>query len=203
MLSMSTLGLSGDPQQEEGLWKRLFWPTIRNAQDADLLGVQGFYICLVIAALTGLLLVAMGQPLVALLAASFYVLGAMGLREGSTPTAALVFVVYLLDKVASLRMGAGGGGFIGLVVLAILLANLRGAVLAARWKKEQTVGLEELEPMRFDATLWDKIRDQLPRKFWPKLRYLFYGVAALMIVLEALAVVAAFGGIGVFKPLPY
>lgn len=33
---MSTLGLSGAPDRSDGLFKNLFWPTIQNAQDADL-----------------------------------------------------------------------------------------------------------------------------------------------------------------------
>src|SRR5260370_10048534 len=46
---MSTLGLSGAPDRSDGLFKNLFWPTIQNAQDADLAASRGFWVCFALA----------------------------------------------------------------------------------------------------------------------------------------------------------
>ncbi len=188
---MSTLGLSGQTEQEEGLWKRLFWPSIRNSHDADLIEQQGFWICTLVAVLTGALLAFTSHPILAALLFLFYFLGGMGLREGSKPAATLVFAAFLLDKIASFRMGLGAFAFVGYIVLAILLANVRGAVLVARWKKLPRSTEEDAEPTRFNETWRDKLCDQLPRKAWPRLRFGFYALAALVVVLEIAGVWAA------------
>lgn len=186
---MSTLGLSGPPTQEEGLWKRLLWPEVRNAHDADLLGQQGFWIAEIIALLSAVILVFTGHPVLAAVTFVFYVLGGFGLREGSIAAAALVFAAYLLDEFAAIRVGLGGFGIVRLIILAILLANLRGAILIGRWRKSPELQADpEPEPMRFSESWQDKFRDQLPRKFWPKLRIPFYIVGGLVVMLEALGV---------------
>ncbi|HTW47624.1 MAG TPA: hypothetical protein VMD92_06740 [Acidobacteriaceae bacterium] len=192
---MSTLGLSGPPQKDEGIWKRLFWPSIHNAYDADSLGQQGFWVCVIVGLLTGVLLALTGHPALAALAFAFYFLGGMGLREGNILAAVLVFAIYLLDKIASIRMGAGGFGFLGLVVLAILLANLRGAMLVRRWKLNCSPADDEPAPVRLAETWRDQLCDQIPRRFWPVARFAFYALALLMIGLELLSVWAAWFGI--------
>lgn len=186
---MSTLGLSGPPTQEEALWKRLLWPEVRTAHDADLLGQQGFWIAEIIALLSAAFLVFTGHPLLAAVTFLFYVLGGFGLREGDVAAAALVFAAYLLDEFAAMRVGLGGFGIVRLVILAILLANLRGAILVNRWRKSPALQADdEPEPMRFNESWQDKFRDQLPRRLWPKLRIPFYIIAGLFVMLEALGV---------------
>ena len=181
---MSTLGLSGPPQHEEGLVKRLLWPSVRNAHDVNLLGQQGFWICEAIAVLSAAILLFTGHPILAAVAFVFYALGGFGLREASIAAAALVFAAWVCDQVAAIGMHRGGIGIVQLVVAAILLANLRGTVAAVSWKKQVQPGEEEMEPMRFGETLVDKIRDQLPRRTWPTLRYFFYVFAVCFLAIQ-------------------
>jgi hypothetical protein len=183
---MSTLGLSGPPQQEEGLIKRLLWPSVRNAHDVNLLGQQGFWICEAIAVLSAIFLLFTQHPILAALAFVFYALGGFGLRQGSITAAALVFAAWILDQIAAIVTHRGGLGIVQLVITAILLANLRGAVAAAGWKKQTQAGEDEIEPMRFSETLVDKFRDQWPRRTWPVLRYVFYILSVGFIGVELL-----------------
>jgi hypothetical protein len=188
ILTMSTLGLSGPPQQDEVLLKRLLWPSVRNSHDVDLLGQQGFWIAQIVALLSAISLIVTSHPILAVAAFLFYVLGGIGLREGSVAAAGLVFAAWLLDQIAAIATHSGGLGLIPLVVTAILLANLRGAVLVARWSKQPQSDAEDVGPMRFSETLVDKFRDQLPSKLWPSLRYVFYVFAVGFLTLELLGV---------------
>lgn len=184
---MSTLGLSGPPQQEEGLFRRLLWPSVRNSHDVNLLGQQGFWICEAVGALSAIFLAFTGHPIEAAVTFVFYALGGFGLREGSITAAALVFAAWILDQIAAIGTHRGGIGIVQLVIAAILLANMRGTIAAAGWKKRAAqTGKMDLEPMRFNETLVDKFRDQLSRRTWPALRYVFYvfgtGVVAIELV---------------------
>jgi hypothetical protein len=181
---MSTLGLSGPPQQEEGLVKRLLWPSVRNAHDVNLLGQQGFWICEAVAVVSATILTFTGHPILAAVTFVFYALGGFGLREGSIAAAALVLTAWVCDQVAAIGTHRGGIGIVQLVIAAILLANLRGTVAAGNWKKQLQPGEEEMEPMRFSETLADKFRDQLPRRTWPTLRYFFYVFAVGFVAIE-------------------
>lgn len=183
---MSTRGLSGPPQQEEGLVKRLLWPSVRNAHDVNLLGQQGFWICQAIAVLTAIFLIYTEHPFLAALAFVFYMFGGFGLREGSTLAAAFVFAAWILDQIAAIVTHRGGPGIVQLVVTAILLANLRGAIAASGWKKQAHAVEEDIEPMRFSEAIVDKFRDQWPRRTWPVLRYVFYILAFGFIGIEML-----------------
>ncbi len=186
ILLMSTLGLSGPPQQEENLFKRLLWPSVRNAHDADLLGQQGFWIAEIVALLSTVFLIVGGHPIVAVVTFVFYAFGGFGLREGSAIAAALVLTAWLADQIAGVVTHGSGIGFIPVFVTAILLANLRASILVSRWKMQPQPGDENAEPMRFSDTLVDKIRDQLPRVLWPRLRYVFYVFAVCFLAVELL-----------------
>jgi hypothetical protein len=200
MLSMSTLGLSGEPPKDENRLKALFWPTIQNAHDADVVSQMGFWVCQIAALISGLSLGFTGHPVLAAFVLAFYFLGGVGVREGSAAAAILVFSAYLLDLIASVRMGMGMFGILQFVVFAILLSNVRSSLLVARWKKlPRTDGDEELEPMRFNETWRDKFSDQMPRIVWPKLRVVFYVCASLFMALEVLGILVAFFGAGVIR----
>jgi len=186
---MSTLGLSGPPQQEEGLVKRLLWPSVRNSHDVNLLGQQGFWICEAVAVLSAVVLIFTGHPILAVVAFVFYALGGFGLREGSIAAAALVFAAWTCDQIAAIVTHRGGFGIVDLVVAAILLANLRGTVMAAGWKKQAQPGEDDVEPMRFSETLVDKFRDQWPRRTWPALQYVFYVFAVGFVAIELMGAV--------------
>jgi len=49
---MQTLGLSDSTPRTESRWRALLWPTIRNEGDFDYITTQGFWVCLIVAAVT-------------------------------------------------------------------------------------------------------------------------------------------------------
>lgn len=201
MLSMSTLGLSGEPHKDENRLKALFWPTIQNAHDADVVSQMGFWVCQIAALIAALSLGFTGHPLLAAFVLAFYFFGGVGVREGSAAAAILVFWAYLLDLIASVRIGMGMFGILQFVVFAVLLANVRSSLLVARWRKSpKTDADDELEPMRFNETWRDKFSDQVPRIIWPQLRVVFYVCASLFVALELLGVLVAFFGAGIVRP---
>lgn len=181
---MSTLGLSGEPSRDENIFKRIFWPA-NQPYEADSLGQQGMWVCLVVAVISVGVSAATGHPVIALLLLLFYGLGGMGVREHSVAAAIVVALGYLLSGAMVVLLGRPPG-LLDIAVTCVLLANIRGTVIASRWKK---VADPELFPQRLSTTFTDKLIDQWPARFWPKGRFVFFAVAAMYMVLFALGVV--------------
>ena len=189
---MQTLGLASESKRSDGRLKSLFWPTVENAWDVDYLFQQGLWICTVVAVLTlwstfwtgSVLLICLG-----LLAALFYVMGGMGVRQGNWPAAALVFAVYLVVLLAG-GINLYPFGILRLAVAALLLANVRAAFLASEWKPAEE---GEDRPTRFKDSLSDIYIDQLPQMLWPKMQlgFIVVGVAMLLLSLASLGFVLA------------
>jgi len=180
---MQTLGLSGESRRSDGRLKSIFWPTVENAWDVDYLGRQGFWICLIIAVFQLVVALAAGNPIVivtGVAAALVFLLGGMGVREGSWPAAMLVFAVFFAGLLYTMANGRFPG-ILAVVAAAILLSNVRAAFLASEWRP--TAGDED-RPTRFDDTFGDKLSDQLPAKAWPVLQIPFFGIAALILLLS-------------------
>lgn len=180
---MQTLGLSSESKRADGRLKSLFWPTVENAWDVDYLGQQGMWICTILAVLTLVLPALTGNMVLiatGILSALFYLLGGIGVRQGSWPAAAAVFSVYLLNMFIS------GIGVISVIFAAVLLSNVRAAFLASEWKPvELNTGPGEADlPTRFNETLADKYIDQMPAKLWPKLQIVFLVLAIVMVLLS-------------------
>jgi hypothetical protein len=180
---MQTLGLSSESKRNDGRLKSLLWPTVQNAWDVDYLGQQGMWICTVVAVLTlvgallsaNIIIIAIG-----IIAALFYIMGGMGVRQANWPAAALVFVVYF----ANLWFGVSLFSPINLIRFAcafVLLSNVRGAFLASEWKP---VDGEDV-PTRFNDSLADRYIDQMPAKLWPKLQMPFIVLAIVMLLFTA------------------
>ncbi len=102
----------------------------------------------------------------------------------SVLAAASAFSVYLLGSFV-----AGFGG-VRLVFIALLLANLRGTWLSARWRSSQT----EPPPVPLSETLADKLSDRFPISIWPVGRFFYYGLAALEIVFIVIGTLAILQG---------
>jgi hypothetical protein len=180
---MQTLGLSGDSKPSDGRLKSIFWPTVQNAWDVDYLERQGFWICLIIAIFQLVVAAITGSPVafvVGAVEALFFVVGGMGVREGSWPAAALVFSLYLFNLLYGVAMRQPPG-ILAIIAAAILLSNVRAALLASRWKPAAE---DEDRPMRFSETFGDKIADQLPPKLWPFLRIPFFALASLLLLIS-------------------
>jgi hypothetical protein len=191
---MQTLGLSSTPQPTDGLFKRLFWPEIANQYDVDLVGQQGFWICIGAAVVSMVILILNRQVGLALLMGSTYFLAAMGVRERSVAAAVLIFICYLLDRVASfesavLGMGGGGNPLISTVAIMLLFANVRATILSRRWQAPNTPTEVSELPERYTSSLGDKIANVLPAVLWPRTRYIFYPLASILVLLSVLAVI--------------
>jgi drug/metabolite transporter superfamily protein YnfA len=65
-----------------------------------------------------------------------------------------------------------------IIFLALLFANIRGNWLSTRWLKAARI---DIVPARQSATISDKLADQLPTFLWPKVRFIFYLMAAVEI----------------------
>src|ERR1035441_9364188 len=80
---MQTLGISDTMPRSDGRLKSLFWPSIQTGADVDYLGSQGYWVCSLIAVVSLVLYVALGQPALAVVTLLFYYVGGVGVREGN------------------------------------------------------------------------------------------------------------------------
>jgi hypothetical protein len=113
-------------------------------------------------------------------------LGGNGVRQRSRVAAVTVFVAYFLSAAVLTRYGGRGFGVVRIIFLALLLANIRGMWLAASWQKAEA----EPTPVPLKRTLWDKLSDQLPSFLWPKVKIVFYALAAIEIALLLIGLLA-------------
>lgn len=185
---MSTLGLSGPPSRHEPFLKRLFWPSAGNYEDADALGQQGFWICLLIALMTLLTGITSGTWITGLVAALFFFLGGIGVREHDIVAALSVSLVYWSDLLVQFA-ARQVPGILALVAAVLLASNIRACIVASA--SAETLSEDEL-PMRFSDTWRDTLVDQMPARVWPKLRGVFYLFAAVALLLLGLGTWAAF-----------
>ena len=190
---MSTLGLSGDPDTSDGLLKSLFWPTIQNAQDADLASARGFWICFALAFISAPMsssgtTISVGFEFANYLDLAiflFYFLGAAGVRQASLVASASMFFTYVFSSGLYLWLSPTHFSFIRFVGVGLLLANLRAAILIRKWQQdpERRDELEDLAD-RSSFTWTDRIANQLPCKLWPWARFAFYPLAIFLVSLE-------------------
>jgi hypothetical protein len=192
---MQTLGLASAPQATDGLFKRLFWPTIENQYDVDLVGQQGFWICTIVAVISTVMLIATGQPLIGLLVGITYLLAGMGVRERSIAAAVLIFACYFLDRLSSVElmvMGstAAGNPMLGIAATLLLFANVRATILSRKWRAPDTPAEIGELPERMNSTVFDKVANSMPAAVWPKARFAFYPLAGLLLMLTILGMIA-------------
>jgi hypothetical protein len=172
---MQNLGLSSSTPETESRWKTLFWPTIRFDTDVDLITRQGFWVCTIVAALTAVLMVMQSQYW-GLVDSLFYFLGGIGSRRRSRFAAIVIFAAYCFTSLLLFRIGALGGGLIvRAICTGLLLSNVRATWLAAKWPASESVPAEPVM-----ETWADKFADRLPAFLWPKTKWLFYILTALV-----------------------
>ena len=181
---METLGLSStSPQKSDNIFQRLFWPTIHNQYDVDLIGQQGFWVCAVIGLLSGIVLLVTGQFLVGLFTSFIYLAGACGVRQRNVLAASLIFTLYLINIVASFVMGAAGNPLLPAVCLMLLAANIRASIVSSKWMNAAALESDTDLPDRTIETLGDQLSNQFPVTIWPRVKYIFYPLAVIMILL--------------------
>lgn len=173
---MQTLGLSDSTTRTESRLKSLFWPSIQTGDDVDYLGMQGFWICIMVAVLSFVLSAFTGHEIIGAVVLLFFFLGGVGVREHSRFAASVVLVLYVVDTIAS------GPGALRLFIAAVLFSNLRATWIASGWNPESA---EATPPPRFRETWSDKFADSMPMWLWPKARYFFYVFSIGFLMLEA------------------
>jgi len=177
---MQTLGLSDSTPRTESRWRALFWLTIRSDVDLDYITRQGFWICSTVAAVTLIVGAFTGSIVANAFEGLFFFLAGIGVRERSRVAAISAFAAYLLSALVVQRYTGSGFGVVRIIFLALLFANIRGNWLSARSGKGSQI---DIAPIRLNATIADKLADQLPTFLWPKARFVFYVLAGLEIAL--------------------
>lgn len=189
---MSTLGLDGRPEEQDNIFQRIFWPS-NHAGEADALGQQGFWVCLIVGVISAGISLFTGHFLIGLLVFGFYWFGGMGVREHSISAAIIVALGYIAALVFAVSTGHFPG-FLDIAITVILLANIRGTYIASSWKAK---GDPEVFPDRMNVTFFDRLVDQLPAKLWPKGRYAFFCLGVIYGALLAL------GTVGILRAPPH
>lgn len=182
---METLGLSGPPAPKDSFFRRIFWPSADSA-DADILGQQGFWLCLILAVGTGIISVFQGHPILGIVLGIFYFLCGIGVREHDVLAAVAVATVYMINISGGIVITKSPPGWLTLFVALILIGNIRGCAIATKWLKS---GDPDIIPNRLNETWQDKLVDQMPALVWPRIRIAFY-VLSVIVLLLTLAGVA-------------
>jgi hypothetical protein len=179
MPRMQTLGISNAPRSDN-FAKRLLWPSIQNSTDVDTPGVQGYWVCSVVALVSLATALVSNYVVIGIISALLFYIGGLGVREHNRYAAISVFAMYMLG------FGAHPG-IIAIIVAAILLSNVRATWIASRWQAKSD---ESTLPPRLNQTLGDKFADGLPQWLWPKLRIAYYICSACLLSLLAYAYTA-------------
>jgi hypothetical protein len=185
---VQTLGISDKQQEPDNFFRRIFWPS-NHPSDVDLLGQQGFWVCMFVAAVSILQCILEQHWIFGVFFALVFVLGGMGVREHSRAAAVCISALYLVNVAGAAIVGHNVPGVLTLAALGLLMANIRGTWIAARWK--DAVAKDDL-PTRFHENWRDWLVDILPPRLWPRGRYVFFGlyVVALLLTLVGVGVMA-------------
>jgi hypothetical protein len=176
---MEILGLSSTTPRSDSRLKALFWPTIQHDGDLEYITEQGFWICTLIAAMSLVLTVLAGRPFSGLFQFSFFFLAGVGVRQRSLAASIAVFVVYSADKIALWRLAWTSFSLIGMIIIALLLANVRGILISSEWAKQNELPHVD----RLNQTFLDKLSGHWPELLWPKTKYLFALLAVIELIL--------------------
>ncbi|MBS1816069.1 MAG: hypothetical protein JSS87_14450 [Acidobacteria bacterium] len=165
------------------MFKRLFWPTVHNQYDVDLLGRQGFWIAAAVGILSFVILTIGGHVIVGMATALVYLAGACGIRERSIAASTLIFILYFFNfaitQFVTLRAGGFSNPILGLVILMLLAANVRATFQSRNWMSGEDTEL----PERSTESFGDVVANGLPVKIWKITKYPFFVLAALLLLL--------------------
>ena len=173
---METLNISDQTPRSESRLKTLFWPTLENDVDVDTVTRQGFWLCVVVGVASLVFSSIVGQLAGGLIEGGFFLLAGMGVRRRSITAAMGALAVYSLSTLILLRVGQFG--VVRILMMALLLANVRGIWLTARFRAEET----EPPPLPMESTWSERLSDRLPIAVWPWGRGIFYILLPLMLL---------------------
>jgi hypothetical protein len=183
---VQTLGITDKQQEPDNFFRRIFWPS-NHPSNIDLLGQQGFWVCMFVAAISIIQAIVEQHWTFGIVFALVFVLGGMGVREHSRAAAVCISMLYLVNVAGTVVLGQGVPGVLTLAVLGLLVANIRGTWIAARWK--DAVAEDDL-PTRFKENWRDWLVDILPARLWPRGRYVFFGLYAIAFLLSIAGLIA-------------
>lgn len=180
---METLGLASPREREDNFFQRLFWPSVRNQYDVDLIGRRGFWLAFAVGLISAVALLVQGQLIASLITLVVFSLGAAGIRERSVAASVLVFTLYFLGIVvqwiaAALRLLHTGNPLLSLLCIALLLSSVRATLLSRQFADE---GDQEF-PSAVDAGLIDTLVNRFPHAVWPKAKIPFVVLASLYLL---------------------
>lgn len=175
---MQTLGISESTPKPENRLKALFWPRVQYPEDIDLLGTQGYWVCVVLSAFTLVMGLSRHNGAAGWVDALYFYLAGVGIRRTSRFAAASAFLIYLLGVVAEIKI-AHSGGVESIFFLALLLSNVRATWLAKGFAIKQ--GSAQLDPAIVQSQS-AVFTDVLPRLIWPVGQWLYYGLSILMFI---------------------
>ena len=173
---METLNISGSAPRSENRLKTLFWPSLENEVDVDTVTRQGFWLCVVVAVGSTVFSAISGQVFAGIVDGSFFLLAGMGVRRQSIAAAVGALVVYSLTTVILLKLGQFGVARI--FMMALLLSNVRGIWLSAKFRAVAT----EPPPLPMESSWRERFSDRLPMAVWPWGRWVFYALLPLMLL---------------------
>ena len=176
---MQTLGITDKQPEPDNFFRRIFWPS-NHPSNIDVLGQQGFWVCVFVAVLSIVQGFLQQHWIIGIFFGAVYVLGGIGVREYSRAAAVCISVLYLINVAGVAILGRGAPGILTLAALGLLLANIRGTWIAARWK--HAVAEDDL-PTRFNENWRDWLVDIMPPRVWPNGRYAFFSLYAIALLL--------------------
>lgn len=172
---METLNISDRTPRSENRFKTLLWPTLQNDVDVDTVTRQGFWLCVLVGVASLVVSAIAGELVAGLIESAFFVLAGMGVRRRSFTAAMGALAVYGLATVILLRVG--NFSVVRIFMTALLLANVRGIWLTARFRAES----QEPPPLPMESTWSERLSDRSPIAVWPWGRWIFYILLPLML----------------------
>jgi signal peptidase I len=145
------------------------------------------YVCFVIAVLNGLVLLATGQRLDAILTCCFYLFAAFGIRSFSWIASLSALGIYGGGLIISTFTLGLFVGVVGFIFLGLLIGGVRAVSFASRWKTDhpgEDIRKEPLDGLGASQRFFAR----LPVAFWPWARPLFVAYLALYALLIAVLI---------------
>jgi signal peptidase I len=176
---METLGLSPSTPKQTSRIRELFWPAIEDEVAAVTAARNAMYVCLFIAAFTGIGGLIAGKSAWILLDVLLFTMAGIGTRQLSRAAALTALLMYALEW-----LGTGGFSILRPILLAILLGGVRAAAFAHHMKADAREAIAN-PPM--DTTSMSRVGillEELPRRAWPAIHGPFLAFLGVLVILN-------------------
>jgi signal peptidase I len=140
------------------------------------------YVCFTVAVLNGLVLLATGQRLDAILTVCFYLFAAFGIRSFSWTASLSALGIYGVGLIISTFTLGLFVGVVGFIFFGLLIGGVRAVSFASRWKVDHPGEDIRNEPLD-GLSASQRFFARLPVAFWPWARPFFVAYLALYALL--------------------